>query len=213
MGNLCSKAQVAKTYLSNDFLKNNLNIKGETLAAEQLRIIKLIESELNNDSAAVKSRTDEIEHNKLLLLDAILQQKPTDELSLSILENNIKLMRLKDLESQLSIIKNQSQSVAEILEDLDKAMDAGAIPILKADAPIAVADATEVKVPDVPVPLIDNSNNIMPLNLDTVTQELEQGLEKLAPTALSIGKDVIDGLMGDIRITLQNALAEALKKL
>jgi hypothetical protein len=201
MGICSSKAKIAKTYLTNDYLKKALNDKSEALATEQLQIIEDVQSELNDSSIACKLRAEEAETNKKILLQAIVEGKPMENLIDNILETTVKLNRLRTLETRLASIKAQSSSVNEILADLDKVeVTLPAIPV----APIA----PEV----VPVAIVEDEKaptEIEPTYHLTLPSPLE-----LARTAVACSpNDIIDSIISDLRAKLELALKKTLSAL
>lgn len=191
MGNICSsKAKIAKTYLTNDFLKTALNDKSDALATEQLKLIEAVQDELNDSSKACKARAEEVEKNKLKLLEAVIEGKPTEFLTDKIVESSVKLNKLRDLESQLAICKAKASSVNEILAELVK--------------------LDEVQFP-VAVPEVVPEEEKEPTYHLTLPEPLE--LARAAVACLESPNDIIDNIISDLRLKLELALKKTMSEL
>jgi hypothetical protein len=184
MMGICSskqKAVQAKTYLDDNFIHKALDAKASELGGQAQKIISDIATELGNSDEITKVRTELVEANKHKLFDAILQGNPIEGFLDSIIHTNVKLDRLKDLETKLAAIKSQQQVVAEVL-----------------------AAVKGSPTPSDPQPQVEEKEEALP--------QPENPIVHLIEPVLDAGVNIVDTIMHELRIHIEEALSNALKK-
>jgi hypothetical protein len=195
MGVCFSKTKLAVKLLPNEYVKKSLDEKLVILNNEQARIILLIQSELNDEPNVISQREEELADRKSKLLDAIISgdsiEMLTNSIDLKVIKNN----RLKELQNRLIGAKSSSLTIFNMKSQIDE----------------AISQANEIE-PEIKTELINNPNSIV-LNLDKAVPVSD---EKDPTYHTEIGPPIpvnlIDDLMNEIRLKLETALAETLKK-
>jgi hypothetical protein len=196
MGVCFSKTKLAVKLLPNEYVKKSLDEKLVILNNEQARIILLIQSELNDEPNVISQREEELADRKSKLLDAIISgdsiEMLTNSIDLKVIKNN----RLKELQNRLIGAKSSSLTIFNMKSQIDE----------------AISQANEIE-PEIKTELISNPNSIV-LNLDKavpVSDEKDPTYHtEIGPPIPNV--NLIDDLMNEIRLKLETALAETLKK-